>query len=553
MKRTIKFTGLLAAFAMLAFVVACGDDDGGGSIIDDGGDGSFAVADGTYIAQIDGTDTTVTVANKLNSFKVEGPDFGTIERSGHFVGFMFLEAGNYIFMDVASQNATNLYGGTKTTFNDDEDATDANGDDFIGGYEVVSGLSTSTSAFNIAADGFYHVVFDTQEDEALIVEVERWGAIGGAVFESACVSNGFGSDVDMDEVSASVAVGGEWTGTGIILKQGDFKVRYNDNWKIDRRTDETPEDPYNPATGYVALTNFGGTLDALEEGGANISITAADEGTYDVTLTINTVGVPDVNLARTGDAPECAFEPANFSWGVIGSATQGIVGEVDACLEGGTATDGWSTEKDLIYVGQDGGVHTWRGVFPLEATGELKMRTDCTWANKMTPGDDSVPVTITDDTDFTDNVADLPGDAKWIVTTSGFYYFEVKTADQGENWTLSIAPATWTIIGAGSEAESWASGEEAGIDMEASIVAEPNSATAFVITTFPAATGGWKIFVNDSFDFNLGISGAVDGTQDLLFNDSAFDDLTGTRDVTLSTVDGGVTYQATIESPLVRK
>ena len=72
------------------------------------------------------------------------------------------------------------------------------------------------------------------------------------------------------------------------------------------------------------------------------------------------------------------------------------------------------------------------------------------------------------------------------------------------------------------------------------------------LATGDYTTDGWKIFVNQSFDYNLG--GSLDGTTALEFNNSTFNlDAAGNYSVTISTADGGVTYTATATDNAARQ
>ena len=547
MKKALKSLGFLTVLGTLIFISSCGSDDGGGIIIDDDDDvGSFTVADGLYIAGLSGSDTTVVTGNKLSGTEVEDDGFATKERSGHSSVFTYLEAGTFVFVEVEDQEAVNVYGGGTSEYDDDD--TD-NTDDYTGGYTVVD-LSGTASTFSVAESGMYHVIFDSQTDEALLVKIDSWGVIGGAVFSDACTSDGFNADVDLDATVSEDANGASYTGEDIILKDAEFKVRYNNNWKIDRRSDKSSFEDVN---GYVALTNLGGTPTVLEAGGANINLgdNSIENGIYDITFSIDENGAGEISLTKTDDAPECAFDPDNFKWGIIGSATQGDPGNgTGVCDESGTgtATDGWNSEKDLVYVGQDGSTHTWRGVFPLAGGTEdnaFKFRTDCTWATKLLP----TTATVTDNTEagtITDD-GETNADGQWFVAdgASGFYYFVISTSDQGATWNLTIDEAEFQVIGEGSPVGNWDAGNGIALTYNDDLASATLSAGDYT-------TGGWKIYVNQSFDYNLG--GSLDGTTALEFDNSTFElGAAGNYSVTISTDDGGVTYTATATSNVARQ
>lgn len=515
MKKTLKSLSFLLTLGAVIFATSCGDDDGG-IIIDDNG-GSFTVSDGVYIAGISGTDVSVTTAAVLSATLVEGPDFGTLERSGHMTGFVYLESGSYVFAEIDEQEITTQWGGSASAGDGSMTLSGAESSEQPSSFTTVA-LAEDGAAFDVSSSGVYHVIFDQQTSEGIVVPVDNWGVIGGAVFESACVSNGFNSDVDLAKGTSS-ADGTTWSSSGIILKGGEFKIRYNDAWKLDRRSTVDDADPYAAANGYVALTNLGGTLEALQEGGSNIALADADAGTYTVTAELSSDGAMSLGITKDAEAEECAFDTANYTWGIIGGAT----------------FDDWNTDQELTYANGDGGVHTWRAVFPLEggtADNQFKFRTDDTWATKLLPTN----VTVTDNTEagtITDD-GDTNDDGQWFVADgkSGFYYFEVSTPDFGATWNMTIDEATFEIIGAATPG-GWDAGTEMAYD---------DNLTSSTLAGVALTTEQYKFRANGSWDFNLG--GDLAG---LTYNGDNLSATAGTYDITIQTADGGVTYTATVQ------
>lgn len=529
MKNALKSLTLLAVLGMLIFTTSCSDDDEGGIDLGGGG-GSFAVADGLYIAGISGSDTTIVNAAKLSTTIVEDEGFGSQERPSFQRAWVFLEAGTYILAEVEDQKVTAVFGGVSSTVTVDPSNADQGPDS----YKVVA-VSENGSAFELVNSGVHFISYDALLEEALLIEIGDWGILGGSVYKTVCEGVGFSEDVNLTKGESS-AEGTVWSASGIILRNGEVKFRMDNVWKVDRRID--PAAGFLEANGYVAQLNVGGTLDVLEEGGANIPFTDANDGggLYDVSLALDANGGFAATLTRTGDAEACSFSPDNFAWGIIGAATQGT-----------ETTSGWSTEKKFIYAGESGGTHTWRGVFPLAggaSDNQFKFRTDDTWATKLIPTN----VTVTDDTEagtITDDGA-TNGDGQWFVADgkSGFYYMTISTADLGASWSLSIDEAEFQLIGQGSPVGNWDAGNGIAMafndDIDPLVTSDTPSATASGAFT----TDGWKIFVNQSFDYNLG--GALDGTTALLFNADTFVlSSAGNYSITISTADGGQTYTAT--------
>ncbi|MEO1255300.1 MAG: hypothetical protein AAFY41_10500, partial [Bacteroidota bacterium] len=213
MRKALNSLSILAVLGALVFITSCGDDDGGSNIdLDDDDGGSFAVADGLYIAGISGSDTTITTAARLTSAVVEDVSFGSQERSGFQRAWVYLQAGNYIFADVEDRNVSSVFGGTLTTETVDPSNADLGPDE----YGVVA-VEENGSTFNIANTGVYYISHDVLKSEALIVEIEDWGILGASVFESACTGVGFSNDVTLAKGESS-ADGTVWSANNVILR-----------------------------------------------------------------------------------------------------------------------------------------------------------------------------------------------------------------------------------------------------------------------------------------------------------------------------------------------
>ncbi len=103
-------------------------------------------------------------------------------------------------------------------------------------------------AIDLEAD--YAISLDFSTPNEYTYSVNRWGIIGGATPDPT-----WGSDFDMtwDETNKVFTI-------TIDLTAGEFKFRANDGWDV----------------------NYGGSLNALESGGANLSV--SEDGNYTITL-----------------------------------------------------------------------------------------------------------------------------------------------------------------------------------------------------------------------------------------------------------------------------
>ena len=536
MKKALNSLGIFAVLGALIFVTSCGDDDGGGINIGDDDGGSFIVANGLYIAGLSGTDTVIVNAARLTSTVVEDEGFGSQERDGFVRGWVYLAAGNYAFAEVDEQEVTAVYGGTLTTETVDPSNADLGPDS----YGVVA-LEENGATFTIANSGVHFISFDDLTDEALIVEIGNWGILGGSVYENACTGVGFSNDVTLTKGESS-ADGTTWAASGVILRDGEVKFRIDDVWKIDRR--ETP-DNFTAENGYVAFLNVGGeTLDVLTDGGANISFTDSNNGgVYDISIDLSSSGDLSATLSRTGDADECAFDPANFDWGIIGAATLGVEGR-----------EGWNDHKLMIYdEGRStGGLHVWRGVFPMKAGEPFKFRISG-WIERKSPGGENSAGEFTNDFEMgrlTD--VDDGSDRNWVLNTlpGGYIYAVITTDDEGQTWDLFMDEAEWGLIGNGSPVGNWTGTNAQAMTFAGDLAMDDTS----VEGTGDFTTDEWKFLINqsESFDYNLG--GTIDGSTALLFNSNASTlDAAGNYTITLSTADGGETYTASAASNAARQ
>lgn len=190
---------------------------------------------GTWIVTLDMNNLTYTVgkpvlymagdANGWNQIDVLNGDDGV-----HFTGYMYLNQNGFKFCTQPNWDGTNY------------------GADF----------NTTGDAANITMTepaGYYKVDVDLSAKTYTLIPITTIGIIGSAS------PNGWDSDVDMTYVpyNAETKELGYWEAKDITLASGEIKFRANDDWAI----------------------NWGGDINALTQGGDNISVEA---GTYDIKL-----------------------------------------------------------------------------------------------------------------------------------------------------------------------------------------------------------------------------------------------------------------------------
>lgn len=190
---------------------------------------------GTWIVTLDMNNLTYTVgkpvlymAGDANGWATN--DYLAGEDGVHFTGFMYLNQNGFKFCTQPEWKGTNY------------------GADF----------NTAADAANITMTeeaGYYKVDVDLESKSYVLTPITTIGIIGSAS------PNGWDSDVDMTYVpyNAETKELGYWEAKDITLASGEIKFRANDDWDI----------------------NWGGDVNALTQGGDNISV---DAGTYDIKL-----------------------------------------------------------------------------------------------------------------------------------------------------------------------------------------------------------------------------------------------------------------------------
>ena len=190
---------------------------------------------GTWIVTLDMNNLTYTVgkpvlymAGDANGWATN--DYLAGEDGLHFTGFMYLNQNGFKFCTQPEWKGTNY------------------GADF----------NTAADAANITMTeeaGYYKVDVDLENKSYVLTPITTIGIIGSAS------PNGWDSDVDMTYVpyNAETKALGYWEAKDITLASGEIKFRANDDWAI----------------------NWGGDVNALTQGGDNISV---DAGTYDIKL-----------------------------------------------------------------------------------------------------------------------------------------------------------------------------------------------------------------------------------------------------------------------------
>lgn len=190
---------------------------------------------GTWIVTLDMNNLSYSVGKPVLYMKGDangwdGYDYLSGEDGVKFTGFMYLNQNGFKFTTAPDWSGTG-YG---------------------------ANFDTAPDAANIVITepaGYYQVDVDLSEKTYTLTPITSIGIIGSAS------PNGWDSDVDMKYVpyNAETKELGYWEAKDITLASGEIKFRANDDWAI----------------------NWGGDVNALTQGGDNISV---DAGTYDIKL-----------------------------------------------------------------------------------------------------------------------------------------------------------------------------------------------------------------------------------------------------------------------------
>ena len=190
---------------------------------------------GTWIVTLDMNNLTYTVgkpvlymAGDANGWATN--DYLAGEDGVHFTGFMYLNQNGFKFCTQPEWKGTNY------------------GADF----------NTAGDAANITMTedaGYYKVDVDLESKSYVLTPITTIGIIGDAT------ADGWDADQNLTYVpyNSETKALGYWEAKDVVLKAGTMKFRANHDWAI----------------------NWGGDVNALTQGGDNISV---DAGTYDIKL-----------------------------------------------------------------------------------------------------------------------------------------------------------------------------------------------------------------------------------------------------------------------------
>lgn len=386
--RTTKFRFMwLLAASVLAFT-ACNKDD-------DNNTPPILVEDGLYI---------VGEATAWTDYDLKGQMAGGINEVGQepratmFEKYVALEAGKtFKIVEIAGKQAIE-YGP------DNLADVVTNGENEQPNVTAKFGSYKNGGSYTVAESGLYHIVIDKELQKVAIIPVPYWGILGG--------STPYGWNDDNTKLQLKGAFSKQemvFEITNLELRKGDFKFRYGSGWKFQLNDEGTVK----------ANTNFGGTVDALVPGGANISFPIDNEGIYTVQIkwSAETGGLGiTAEMEKTADVEPLPEYPENLY--MIGN---------------GVGTWQWN-ETDLPMIPVHSHPYMFWKIVWMNGTGGFKFAPQKEWINDFGKAGD-----MSADSVYITGGEDVP-----VPGTAGYYMVVV---DLKEN-KISIADVKVHLIGA---------------------------------------------------------------------------------------------------------
>ncbi len=362
------------------------------------------VLDGTYIK---GAGTALTTFNAKGMMKITRNEVLQVDRANLLELYVAVKGGADGF------NIVTVAGNVQKTWGpgaDFAEVTELNGDEPTLGLWRGSLVETATK-FTVPSDGLYHIAFDSEINVVTIAKVE-WGIIGAAS------PGGWGGSTAMPATGFDLNTM-TFTVSDVVLTRGDFKFRYSNGWKVILSPD------FDLGGGNVGIkvnSNFGGAVNALVPGGANI--TNDEPGKYTITMVWTLGAGYTATLTKTGD-----LETFDYS-----AVELGLVGD-------GLMVDGAQHNWDVtilsslpVIEAETNYTWTFNGV-EVTTLGSFKIRQGQDWTGKII-GYTDVTMAGLAAGDFTTN-----GDGNFVPTVDGTYDFELFIDAVTETYTVTVKAA----------------------------------------------------------------------------------------------------------------
>ncbi len=264
-----KFSKVVFAMVMAIALIgtSCKKDE---ETTDPGGGEDPIVLDGVYIK---GAGTALTDFDTKGKMAIAKNEVVQEERASLFEMYVAVSAGTDGF------NIYTVDGGVQTSWGPGGDfamvaEADLDAEEPRDGLWRGSLVETETP-FVVPEDGLYHVAFDSEAGIVVIARV-KWGLIGGAT------PGGWGENTVL-EASAFDLNTMTFSLPSVTVFEDAWKFRYSNGWKIIL----DPEFDFGGADkGIKVNCNFGGAVDALSAGGADIVNDTYANYAFDLTWTL---------------------------------------------------------------------------------------------------------------------------------------------------------------------------------------------------------------------------------------------------------------------------
>jgi hypothetical protein len=294
LKKLLTLAGIFMLAAMV--LVSCKKDDD-----DDTDNPPVLVEDGIYIK---GAGTALTSFNIKGLMKITRNEVTQEDRAQLLELYVAVKAGAEGFSIVKVAGAAQTTYGPGADFamvvEADRDVEEPKVDFWRGSY------AENTTPFTVPADGLYHVIIDTELEIVVVVPVAYWGLIGAAT------PGGWTDDTQMPPTAFDLNTM-TFEVNNVVMTASNWKFRYSGGWKV------FVDGDYDLGGGTIGIkvnTNFGGALDALVPGGADLNNDVVGEYTAKMVWKL---GEPyTATLTKTGEVVLPTYPEAMF---LVGAAT----------------------------------------------------------------------------------------------------------------------------------------------------------------------------------------------------------------------------------------
>ncbi|MBE0639927.1 MAG: hypothetical protein IH598_15525 [Bacteroidales bacterium] len=447
-----SFMRFLSAAAILllmsAVMVSCDDDDDPPPAV--------VVEDGLYIV---GAGTALTDYDIKGLFKPTRNEVTQTERATLMEIYVAVKAGADGF------NIMQVAGATKTSHGPGADFAVVGEADRIGDEPQLDfwrgSLAVTETKFTVPEDGLYHVVIDTEVMKVAIIPVKYWGLIGAAT------PGGWSGDTEMPAGAFDLNTM-TFELADVTMTKADFKFRYSGGWKV---IIDDNVDLGGGVMGVRVNTNFGGAVNALVPGGANIA--NEEGGIYTAKMVWTLGGAYAATMTKTGDLQVVDYTDTEL--GLVGASL--VVNGVPHNWEETIMLSTPTVENETNYT------WTYEGVEVQIDGGGFKFREGQDW-NGISIGYPQVTMAGLAADDFETN-----GDGNFVPKVAGVYDIELFIDAVTEEFTVTVNPA-----GAAPELYLLGDGSLAGWDNTAAL---PLSGTGgiYTITTELGGAGKFIKFI----------------------------------------------------------